>query len=122
MPVNRKYPLRYLLEACDEFAQATGRRVTFEYILIHGLNDGKEEGRQLARLLRGRLCHVNLIPLNAVPELGLKTGTAAAARRFHEILQANGIQVTLRRKLGADIAAACGQLRNALRSGEEERQ
>lgn len=114
MPINRKYPLHELMAACDEFAEATGRRVTFEYILIHQLNDSEVQARALARLLRGRLCHVNLITLNNVPGLSLKPAAESVASRFQVILQANRIQVTIRRKLGADIAAACGQLRNSL--------
>jgi 23S rRNA (adenine2503-C2)-methyltransferase len=112
MPVNKAYPLLSLLAACDEFTVKTGRRVTYEYILIEGLNDQAEHAAELAVLLRKRLCHVNLIPLNAVPELGLRPSPHPVVAQFAKILQNKGVTVTVRRRLGADIAAACGQLRN----------
>ncbi|MBS4022478.1 MAG: 23S rRNA (adenine(2503)-C(2))-methyltransferase RlmN [Dethiobacter sp.] len=120
MPVNRKYPLSVLLPACWEFAEITGRRVTFEYLLIDSLNDGENQARELSGLLRGMQCHVNLIPLNAVPELPFTPSKDAAVLRFQEILRQNKINVTVRRKLGADIAAACGQLRNTFRGSEQD--
>jgi 23S rRNA (adenine2503-C2)-methyltransferase len=112
MPINKKYPLEALLQACDEYTTMTGRRVTYEYILMDGLNDGREHAAELAALLKGRLCHVNLIPFNAVPELGLKPSPQATVKEFSAHLKKKEINVTIRRKLGADIAAACGQLRN----------
>lgn len=112
MPINKKYPLDVLLPACDDYARATGRRITYEYIMIAAVNDGPEQARELAGLLRGKLCHVNLIPLNAVPELGLNPSPEPVVAKFRDILRERRIQVTVRRKMGADIAAACGQLRN----------
>lgn len=112
MPINKKYPLTPLLTACDEYTKATGRRVTYEYILIAGLNDSAELAEELAVRLRDRNCHVNLITLNAVPELDLRPSPEAAVRTFRDTLRQRKINVTVRRELGADIAAACGQLRN----------
>ena len=112
MPINRKYPLKELLAACDDYAKKTGRRITYEYILIEGENDRMEHARELAALLKGRLCHVNLIPLNAVDDLGFKPSPHPVVGRFAATLRENRINVTVRRRLGADIAAACGQLRN----------
>ncbi|EEG76719.1 23S rRNA (adenine(2503)-C(2))-methyltransferase RlmN [Dethiobacter alkaliphilus] len=112
MPVNKTYPLEPLLSACDTYSRATGRRVTYEYILIDRLNDKTEHAKELASLLKGRLCHVNLIPLNAVDELGLKPSPQNTVKQFRDTLRQKGVNVTVRRKLGADIAAACGQLRN----------
>lgn len=114
MPVNRAYPLEQLLPACDEYAKKTGRRVTYEYILLQNINDQAEHARQLAALLTNRLAHVNLIPFNAVPELGLKPSPRNVVNEFAGILKKKMINVTVRRRLGADIAAACGQLRNNL--------
>jgi len=108
MPINRRYPLEELLAACDEYAKKTGRRVTYEYILIDGVNDQPEHAAQLA----GRPAHVNLIRFNAISELGFKPGAPAAAREFARILRERQINVTVRRRLGTDIDAACGQLRN----------
>jgi len=114
MPVNRAYPLEQLLPACDEYAKKTGRRVTYEYILLQNINDRPEHAEQLAALLTNRLAHVNLIPFNAVPELGLKPSPRNVINEFAGILKKKKINVTVRRRLGADIAAACGQLRNNL--------
>jgi 23S rRNA (adenine2503-C2)-methyltransferase len=119
MPVNKKYPLSVLIPACREFAEATGRKVTFEYILISGLNDGENHARELSALLRGLLCHVNLIPLNPVSGIDFTPSSDADVMRFGEILRKNKINVTVRRKLGGDIAAACGQLRNLCQGSEQ---
>ena len=111
MPINRRYPLEELLAACDEYAKKTGRRVTYEYILIDGVNDRPEHAAQLADLLAAA-AHVNLIRFNAVSELGFKPGAPATAHEFARILRERQINATVRRRLGADIDAACGQLRN----------
>ncbi len=87
--------------------------MTFEYVMIRGVNDGREEAAQLAELLRGMLCHVNLIPLNPVPESGLERSHAEAVRRFADIVRGAGVGVTVRRERGTDIQAACGQLRRS---------
>ena len=113
MPVNRAYPLEQLLPACDEYAKKTGRRVTYEYILLQNLNDQAEHAMELAELLTKRLAHVNLIPFNAVEELGFKPSPRNMVNDFAAILKKKMINVTVRRRLGADIAAACGQLRNS---------
>lgn len=113
MPINRQYPLAQLLAACREYAEITHRRVTFEYVLIKGLNDSAECARELARLLRGMLCHVNLIPVNYVPERGLEKPEPQVIAAFQRLLAEAGIPVTLRRELGSEIMAACGQLRRS---------
>lgn len=111
MPVNRKYPLKELIEACRRYTEKTSRRITFEYTLVRGVNDGEEDAEALAGLLRGLLCHVNLIPLNKVDETGLETTTRKAAERFLASLEKRRIPATIRRELGDDIDGACGQLR-----------
>jgi len=114
MPINKKYPLEELLTACDEYTELTGRRLTYEYTLIEGLNDGAKEARELASLLKKRFCHLNLIPFNAVPELELMPSPQSVVQAFTANLRSSGIKVTVRRRLGADIAAACGQLSNKM--------
>ena len=116
MPVNRKYPLDVLMPACRYYFDKTGRRISFEYTLIAGKNDDTEQAVRLAELLRrhfGRNCpvHVNLIPLNEVKERGLKTSTPKSVRAFQAKLEELGINATVRRTLGPDIQASCGQLR-----------
>ncbi len=111
MPVNRAYPLEELIGACRRYTEKTGRRITFEYTLIHGVNDDRKHLDKLAELLHGMLCHVNLIPLNAVKEKGFTPGTRERAEEFREALEKRGIPATVRRELGSDIDAACGQLR-----------
>ena len=114
MPVNRMYPLAALLRAARLYAQQTKRRVTYEYILIRDVNDGVREAEQLAKLLRGQLASVNLIPINPVAERKLFRPDRAAIRRFQKMLEERHITATLRREMGTDIQAACGQLRNRL--------
>lgn len=109
MPVNRKYGINDLMEATERYIEKTGRRVTYEYALIAGVNDSVGEAEDLAKLLKGRLAHVNLIPLNKVSELGL--AGSKKAKEFCALLNDKGINATVRRTLGADIEAACGQLR-----------
>lgn len=127
LPVNKKYPLRVLLEACREYTVKTGRRVTFEYALIAGINDSLTLAAELGRLLSGMLCHVNLIPANPVPERGVKPPARRQAALFQKILEDMGLAVTVRRSLGTDIDAACGQLRqnhlhmNSLPAGTGQR-
>jgi 23S rRNA (adenine2503-C2)-methyltransferase len=112
MPVNRRHPLPDLLAACDYYAEKTGRRITYEYIMLREVNDSEEQARKLSVLMRGRLCHVNLIAMNSVQGLEYRPSEEAAVRRFAEILAEERISTTVRRRLGAEIAAACGQLRN----------
>ena len=111
MPVSKAYPMPELLAACREYAEKTGRRVTFEYTLIKGVNDQKEHAEELVQRLRGTLCHVNLIPLNTVKESGFDTTAKKDAQAFQALLESKGIPATIRRELGDDIDGACGQLR-----------
>ena len=110
MPVNRKYPLKVLLEACDYYV-AKQRRMTFEYILIAGINDSDEQARELAKIARRLSAKVNLIPYNTVEGLEWSRPSRARQERFQSILRKQGVTATLRREKGGDIAAACGQLR-----------
>lgn len=112
MPINKKYPIAAVLEAADYYAQETGRRYTLEYALIDGVNDTVQLARELAQLLQGRLCHVNLIPLNQVVEQNFKRSEAKKIENFLKILELKGVPATLRREMGTDIDAACGQLRS----------
>ena len=111
MPINRVYPLAEVLQAARHYAEATKRRVVFEYALIDGVNASMADADALAKLLSGMLCHVNLIPLNPVPERGLSGATRAQAGAFMERLCAHHISATVRREMGTDIEGACGQLR-----------
>ncbi|MFR1518294.1 MAG: 23S rRNA (adenine(2503)-C(2))-methyltransferase RlmN [Clostridia bacterium] len=113
MPVNRKYPLDKLLDACNIYILNTGRRITYEYALIEGVNDSKDHAAQLVSLLKGSLCHVNLIPVNRVAGTGYEKASKKKISAFQEMLAASGINATIRRTLGQDIEAACGQLRRA---------
>ena len=115
MPINKKYPLEELLPACDQYVTKTGRRVTYEYILLAGINDEIRHAHELAQKLSGRICHVNLIPFNAVPGLQWQPSPKEKVVAFCHVLKSYGINATIRRKMGADIAAACGQLRNICR-------
>ncbi|MBC7324197.1 MAG: 23S rRNA (adenine(2503)-C(2))-methyltransferase RlmN [Moorella sp. (in: Bacteria)] len=111
MPVNRRYPLEDLIPACRFYARETGRRVTFEYALIAGVNDRREDARRLNELLRGVQAFVNLIPLNPIPESPGQGSSQERARLFATWLQRGGLEAAVRESRGRDIAAACGQLR-----------
>ena len=111
MPIAKSYEMKELLAACKHYTDLTHRRITFEYALIRGVNDSTEYAEILADLLSGMLCHVNLIPLNHVEEKGLIGTERRLAEKFAAVLSSRGIEVTLRRELGSDISAACGQLR-----------
>ena len=111
MPVNRKYPIEELLDACRYYSKKTNRRISFEYTLIQGVNDTPEEAKSLRKLLKGMLCHVNLIPVNPVAGTGFQQSGRQSIERFRQILEQGGITATVRREMGADIQAACGQLR-----------
>lgn len=113
MPVNRKYPLDKLLDACNIYILSTGRRITYEYALIEGVNDTKEHAAELIALLKGKLCHVNLIPVNKVEGTGYEKASKKNIIAFQELLEKGGVNATIRRTLGQDIEAACGQLRRA---------
>jgi 23S rRNA (adenine2503-C2)-methyltransferase len=112
VPIARRYPLQDLLRACHAYVKRIGRRVTFEYALVEGLNDSRAQARQLADLLSGLLCHVNLIPLNPTPDSSWQHSAAARVRGFRRELQRLGINSTLRLRRGMDIEAGCGQLRS----------
>ncbi len=111
MPVARAYEMKTLIDTCKMYTEITHRRITFEYALISGINDTDQDASALANLLRGMLCHVNLIPLNNVNENTFSGTPRENAKRFSQLLSDKGIQVTIRRELGSDISAACGQLR-----------
>ncbi|MGB9809612.1 MAG: 23S rRNA (adenine(2503)-C(2))-methyltransferase RlmN, partial [Caldanaerobacter sp.] len=111
MPINRAYPLEDLMKACRYYTEKTNRRITFEYALIDGINDKKEHAYQLVDLLKGMLCHVNLIPINYVKEIGFRKSSNEKVMMFKRIIENAGIPCTVRRELGSDIEAACGQLR-----------
>ena len=111
MPVAYTWSIPEILEACRNYIRKTGRRVIFEYALSDGVNAGEEQAKELASILRGMQCHVNLIPLNAVEERDMKGISEEKVRRFLKILQDNNISATRRREMGDDIEGACGQLR-----------
>ena len=110
MPVNDRYDINELLEACHDYFDITGRRISFEYALINGHNDSFEDAKRLAKLLGNFVCHVNIIPVNKIKERDFKSDRQSAYR-FQKYLNELGINATVRRTLGADIDAACGQLR-----------
>ena len=111
MPVNKAYPVDELLAACRRYFDATGRRIHFEYAMIDGLNDTEEAANELLHRLKGLPAHFNLIPLNHVEESPLKPSSKASVARFQKLLEDGGITATVRRTLGGDIDASCGQLR-----------
>lgn len=118
MPVNRKWNVEALLNACRSYAETTGRRISFEYAMISGVNDSDDCARELASRLEGMLCHVNLIPVNDVTGNHYRKSSVERQKRFISILEKKGITATVRRTLGSDIDASCGQLRR--RVEEEE--
>ena len=111
MPMNKAYPTEELLEACRRYYATTGRRISFEYAMINGVNDTPEAAKILLKRLKGMGAHMNLIPLNHVEESPLKPSTRQAVQTFQKILEEGGIPATVRRTLGGDIDASCGQLR-----------
>lgn len=120
MPVNRAYPSEALLDACRRYYQATSRRISFEYAMIDGVNDSVENAKELIRRLKGLPAHFNLIPLNHVEESPLKPSSRAAVAAFQKTLEDAGIPATVRRTLGGDIDASCGQLRRKYTRQEQE--
>ena len=119
MPVNKAYDIDTLLDACRRYYDATSRRIHFEYAMIDGVNDSEENAKELLRRLKGLPAHVNMIPLNHVEESPLKPSSKAAVAKFQKILEDGGVTATVRRTLGSDIDASCGQLR---RKYNKERQ
>ena len=112
MPIANKYPVEELMAACDRYTKKTGRRISYEYALISGVNDTVEDAHEVGRLLKGRLAHLNLIPVNPIKERDYKKSDKEAIKKFVETVENNyKISTTVRRKLGSDIDASCGQLR-----------
>lgn len=111
MPVNDRWNIDTLLKACREYTEKTSRRISFEYAMISGVNDSEDCAKELASKLKGMLCHVNLIPVNSVKERNYRKSSADTINSFIKVLQSRGINVTVRRSLGSDINASCGQLR-----------
>lgn len=120
MPINKKYPVEVLIHACREYIKKTGRRISFEYSLISGVNDSDKDARELASLLKGMLCHINLIPVNKVEERDFHKGSEERIRRFQNLLTELGMNATVRRELGSDISASCGQLRKKVLKDENK--
>lgn len=121
MPVNRAYPTDVLLDACRRYYAATNRRISFEYAMIDGVNDTEECARLLLKKLKGLPAHMNLIPLNRVEESPLKPSSRSTVMNFQKILEDGGIPATIRRTLGGDIDASCGQLRRKYNKEKQEK-
>lgn len=119
MPIANKYSISEILDACKYYINKTGRRITFEYSLVSGVNDSKEDAKSLGKLLKGLLCHVNLIPVNEIKENTLKRPSKKTIDDFESIVKAQGLEVTVRREMGSDINAACGQLRRSYIESEK---
>lgn len=111
MPINQTYPIEELIKACKDYIQKTNRRISFEYALAKDNNDNLEDAKQLVKLLKGMLCHVNLIPINKIEQGEFTKSTNENIIKFRDYLNEHGIVATIRRELGSDIEAACGQLR-----------
>lgn len=111
MPINEAYPIKELIKTCHEYVRLTGRRITFEYTMVKGVNDSDKDLEELIRLTKGLLCHVNLISLNEVEENNYESVSRKKCKEFQEKLERAGVPATVRRELGADIDGACGQLR-----------
>ena len=111
MPIAYKYELPDVLAGCDYYFEKTGRRITFEYSLVHGVNDRDEDANELIEILKPRNCHINLIPVNPIKERSFEKPSRKSAENFKNKLEKNGINVTIRREMGSDIDGACGQLR-----------
>ena len=117
MPIARRYPIEELIDACRKYTEKTHRRITFEYAVTKDVNDRDKDIEELTGLLKGMLCHVNLIPLNPIEEGGLKSPGRRRAEEIAEKLEKAGIPATVRRTLGSDIQASCGQLRLSAQAG-----
>ena len=113
MPIANKYKISQILEACKYYFNITGRRITFEYSLIEGVNDSEKSAMELINLVKGINCHINLIPVNPIKERIYRLSSLEYINKFQNILEKNGINATIRREMGADINAACGQLRRS---------
>lgn len=113
MPIANKYSIAEIIDVCKYYINITNRRITFEYALVKGLNDSTRDAEKLSALLKGMLCHVNLIPINEIKENELKRSSNDDVTEFKRVLESNNIQTTIRREMGLDINAACGQLRGS---------
>jgi len=113
MPIANRYELSEVMEACEYYFSKTGRRMSYEYSLVHGVNDTEEDAVELIQLLKGRNCHLNLIPVNPVTELSYQRPNRTTSLTFKNKLEKSGINVTIRREMGTDIDGACGQLRRS---------
>lgn len=120
MPIAKKYSINELINSCQYYINKTNRRITFEYALIKGFNDRDQDANELSNLLKGMLCHVNLIPVNSVEERGYMKPNMKDIKRFQNILHKSGIEATIRREMGSDINAACGQLRRKYLQNEQK--
>lgn len=119
MPINIRYPIKELLDACRYYINKTNRRITFEYALVKDVNDSNADAKELAELFKGMLCHVNLIPVNEVVENNFRKPSSESVKAFLNILTSYGIETTVRREMGSDINAACGQLRRSYLDNKE---
>ena len=111
MPIANKYEIHEVIEACQYYFEQTGRRVTFEYSLVGGVNDSKEDARELLQLVKGMNCHINLIPVNPIKERAYVQSNAEVIASFKNRIEKAGLNATIRREMGRDIDGACGQLR-----------
>lgn len=111
MPVNNTYPIEDLIKACKDYISKTNRRISFEYALAKDNNDNLQDAKELVQLLKGMLCHVNLIPINKIENGNFTKSSIDNIMKFRDYLNEHGIVTTIRRELGSDIDAACGQLR-----------
>lgn len=118
MNINKAYPIEELIKAVSEYVDKTNRRVTFEYIMLKGINDSKENAKELASLLKGINCYVNLIPYNETSHIDFKKSDNNTIMAFYDTLKKNGINVTVRREFGSKVSAACGQLRSNYEEGK----
>ena len=122
MPIAERYTIAQLMEACQYYFEKTGRRITFEYSMVAGVNDTPEDAKELIRLAKPLNCHVNLIPVNPVLERDFKQPDISFVEGFKNNLEKNRINVTIRREMGRDIDGACGQLRRRYKKEKEETQ
>ncbi len=114
MPIARKYKLKEIIEACKYYGDSNNRRITFEYTLIEGVNDGDKEVNELSKILKGINAHINLIPLNPIKEYEMERPERLNVERFQKMLLRNNLPATIRREMGSDISASCGQLRRSV--------
>jgi 23S rRNA (adenine2503-C2)-methyltransferase len=117
MPINRRYPLKKLLEACRRFPLRPRTRITFEYVMVEGINDSSQDAKRLLKILKGIPSKINLIPLNEAPGIPFKKPSEEKVKQFQEILMKGGLTAIVRTSKGAEISAACGQLQGAVRRG-----